>query len=248
MHRMAWLLAAFSLGAFAQAPAPAEPATAQQAESAPSSAEPAKGDGAQAAAEAPATADAQPAADVEEAADPPQPVVATRPTQGTPLHVRRGFFTETNIGTFFTLGGNDAYSNAQSYLQLGVGYDLLDRFELGAHIGIGASAFNCFSGRVDGQCTQTEAFTTTFLDVSLGYLQRVGDRLYLAPRLVGGYTRLDPAPLPHVWGGPNVGLGIGIEYATSMDHFSIGADVVGRYILRANIPALTLMPRVKYTF
>jgi hypothetical protein len=165
-----------------------------------------------------------------------------------PLKVRRGFFTETNIGTFFTVGGNDSYSNAQSYLQLGIGYDVLDRFEIGAHVGIGANAFNCFSGRIGGQCTQTDAFTTTFLDLSFAYLQRLGDRFYLTPRLVGGYTLLDPAPLPHVWDGPNVGLGIGIEYATSMDHFSIGADVVGRYILRANIPALTLMPRVKYTF
>lgn len=229
-----------SLNVFAQATgadaAPAQPA---------GSATPAPAD-AQAQGETPPPPTGEDAA--EDPMLPPQPVVATVPTQGTPLKVRRGFFTETNIGTFFTLGGNDVYSNAQSYLQLGVGYDLFEFLELGVHVGFGANAFNCFSGRIDGVCPTTDAFTVTFVDGSLAYRHFLADRFYLVPRFVGGYTLLDPAPVANVFSGPNFGLGIGVEYATSMDHFSIGADFIGRYVLRANIPAFSVMPRVKYTF
>jgi hypothetical protein len=33
-----------------------------------------------------------------------------------------------------------------------------------------------------------------------------------------------------------------------MDHFSIGADVVGRFIVGTSITSLAIFPRVKYTF
>ena len=33
--------------------------------------------------------------------------VAATPPEGVALEVRRGFFTETDIGGFFTLGGDD---------------------------------------------------------------------------------------------------------------------------------------------
>ena len=80
---------------------------------------------------------------------------AETPPQGVPLEVRRGFFTETDVGVFFTLGGDDAYSNAQTYVQLGVGYDITESLELGLHFGLGASAANCFAGRnTRGDCNR----------------------------------------------------------------------------------------------
>jgi hypothetical protein len=180
-----------------------------------------------------------------------QPEVAlATPPQGVPLQVRRGFFVETDIGTFFTVGGNDAYSNAQSYLQLGVGYDLLDVFEVGGHIAFGANAFNCFAGRdlPENGCNQTDAFTVTFADVSLAYLLKLSERFYLTPKVVGGYTLLEPEPVAGFRNGLNAGVGLGIEYATSMDHFSIGAETIVRYVIGANIPTISIFPRVKYTF
>jgi hypothetical protein len=39
-----------------------------------------------------------------------------------------------------------------------------------------------------------------------------------------------------------------VEYATNMDHFTIGLDVVYRMILGPNIHTLQFFPRVKYTF
>lgn len=173
---------------------------------------------------------------------------AAVPPHGVPLHVRRGFYTETDIGAFFTLGGNDVYSNPQSYLQLGVGVDLWDKLSLSGHVAFGANAFNCFAGRVGDLCSQTDAFTLTFFDVQLAYLHPLGDRFYLTPKVLAGQTLLDPAPVGDVTQGFNMGAGVGLEYATSMDHFAVGLDVVGRWVFRANIPAFSVFPRVKYTF
>jgi len=41
---------------------------------------------------------------------------------------------------------------------------------------------------------------------------------------------------------------VGVEYATSMDHFSVGADVMSRFILGPNILSFAIYPRIKYTF
>lgn len=179
--------------------------------------------------------------------------LAATPSQGVEQEVRRGFFAETNIGVFFTLGGADAYSNAQSYLQLGMGYDLSDRLELGAHFGMGANAFNCFVPREEGRCPTSDNFTVTFFNGTLAYLQRVADRLYLTPKVAVGYTLLEPAPVRAATGeavtrGLNVGAGLGIEYVTAMDHFSVGAELLARYVPVAGLSAITLFPRIKYTF
>lgn len=180
---------------------------------------------------------------------------AATPSEGVELEVRRGFFTETDVGVFFTLGGEDAYSNAQTYLQLGIGYDISERIELGLHFGLGSSAANCFAGprTPRGECTRSDNFTVSFIDLSAAYLFPLVSRLYLAPKIVGGWTLLDPEPLldsggQPVTSAPNVGVGIGLEYATSMDHFTIGLDVLSRMIVGPNIPTFAIFPRVKYTF
>jgi hypothetical protein len=178
------------------------------------------------------------------------------PPEGYELKVRRGFFTETDIGAFMTVGGDDQYSNIQTYLQLGIGYDILDALELGLHVGIGSNAANCFSGtKAPGAaCPVADNFTLTFLDATIAYLIRVGPRLYLAPKIAGGYTLLDPPPVTDnagapIGAGPNVGAGVGIEYATHMDHFSIGLDVFWRMVLAGpGIQSFQIFPRVKYTF
>ncbi len=180
---------------------------------------------------------------------------AATPAEGVPLKVRRGFFTETDIGTFFTVGGLNQYSNAQTYLQLGVGYDVSEALGIGLHFGIGSNAANCFSA-IDtrrGECVTADNFTMTFVDVTAAYLIKVRDRLYIAPKLAAGYTSMDPAPVLNadqigVTAGINVGGGVGVEYATYMDHFSIGADALVRFIAGPNITTIAVFPRVKYTF
>jgi hypothetical protein len=182
---------------------------------------------------------------------------AATPSEGVELKVRRGFFTETDIGAFFTLGGDQSYSNAETYLQLGIGYDLNELFEFGLTFGIGASAADCFAGRKNNDpnadCLQAENFTMAMLDASVAYLWRVLPRLFITPKVLAGYTNLQPAPVLNSAKGPytdamNVGGGLGVEYETSLDHFSIGFEVSLRYVIGPNIPAISIFPRVKYTF
>lgn len=190
--------------------------------------------------------------------------LAQTPSEGVALKVRRGFFTETDIGGFMTLGGDNAYSNLQTYLQLGVGYDVSETIELGLHVGIGANAANCYSGlKTNETCIETDNFTMMFLSLTGAYLFALAERFYLTPKLAAGYTLLEPAPVydpPRgtdgqlaegarpINSGPHAGVGLGIEYATNMDHFSIGVDVLARYVIGPNILALQFFPRVKYTF
>lgn len=187
---------------------------------------------------------------------------AATPSEGVPLQVRRGFFTETDIGGFFTVGGKGGYSNLQTYLQLGVGYQLTLNdgqgiVPVGLHVGIGANAQNCF-GETDaaGNCKDSDNFTLTFISVTGGYLHRVYDRLYVGGKGIVGWTLLDPAPVytgsgtarTPVTGGLNAGVAASVEYATNMDHFSIGLDVAFRFVIGPNIPSLGIYPRVQYTF
>jgi hypothetical protein len=174
--------------------------------------------------------------------------------QGVPLEVRRGFFTETDIGGLTTLGGDDGYSNLQVYLQLGVGYQLTVNdakglIPIGFHVGIGANAANCWAGKTDaGVCATSANFTMTSLSVTAGYLHRVASRLYVGGKVIAGYTLLDPEPVPQVRGGANLGVAASLEYATQMDHFSVGLDVAYRIIVGPNINVFAFFPRVQYTF
>jgi len=181
---------------------------------------------------------------------------AATPPEGVPLEVRRGFFVETNVGVFWTMGGENTYSNGQPYLQLGVGYDLGELLSLGVHFALGSSAANCFAGYVPGsnnQCLLADNFSVMFGDATVAYRVPLATRLYLTPKLAAGLTRLDPSPRdPENTTGRtnalNAGAGVGLEYATSMDHFTIGADLLVRYIIGPDIPTFALFPRVKYTF
>ena len=180
---------------------------------------------------------------------------AATPPEGVPLQVRRGFFTETDVGGIFTVGGDNGYSNLQTYLQLGLGYQLTLNegkgiIPIGLHVGIGANAQNCWAGLNNtGACTQSDNFTMTFLNASVGYLHEVVERFYVGGKLMGGFTLLDPDPVGlRSPGGGNFGVALSLEYATNMDHFSVGIDLSYRLIIGPNISALMFYPRVQYTF
>ncbi len=181
--------------------------------------------------------------------------LAVTPSEGVSLKVRRGFFTETDVGVFFTVGGDNGYSNLQSYLQLGIGYNFgvsrggRDILHLGAHFGLGSNAQNCWAGLDNKEnCLGVANFTMTFVNASLAYVFELAERLYLGPRINGGYTLLEPAPITGVNGGVNVAVGPTLEYATQMDHFSIGLDALAGMIIGPNILTIQIYPRVKYTF
>jgi hypothetical protein len=185
---------------------------------------------------------------------------AATPSEGIPLKVRRGFFTDLGMGGFFTVAGDNGNSNLQLYLQLGAGYQLtvndgMGIIPIGAHVAIGANAQNCYSGlRADNTCQLSDNFTLIFVDASAGYLHQVYNRVYLGGKVVGGWTVVNPEPNTGVTGGPNIGLLAAVEYATNMDHFSVGLDMGSRMVLNvrdsAGVPLIGLMifARVQYTF
>ena len=192
---------------------------------------------------------------------------AATPSEGVPLQVRRGFFTDLGFGGIVDFGGYDGYSNLSTYLHLGLGYSIPvsvtqsgSLIDIGLHVGIGANAQNCYATRNKaGDCVGVSSattsvadnFTMTFLNVTGAFLFGLAERLYLGPKILVGYTLLDPPPDESgTRGGITGGAGLGIEYATNMDHFSIGLDVLGRLIIGPDqlITSLQFFGRVKYTF
>jgi hypothetical protein len=121
---------------------------------------------------------------------------------------------------------------------------------LGVQVGIGANSQNCW-GTYDAardRCANADNFTMTFITVSGGYLHQVIERLYLGGKLIAGATLLDPEPVTGVGVGANVGAAFALEYATNMDHFSVGLDVSVRFVIGPNILGFAIYPRVQYTF
>ncbi len=151
---------------------------------------------------------------------------------------------------------------------------------IGLHVGFASNAQNCWSERqraspseqepftgncVDPSITGTgpeaeaaraiaDNFTQTFIDLSAGYLHRLGDgyitsRLFLGGKLMGGIALVDPLPVP---GGSlvngNAGAALAFEWATMVDHFSVGLDLGFRFIIGPNISTITAALRVQYTF
>lgn len=202
---------------------------------------------------------------------------AATPSEGVPLTVRRGFFTETDVGGFFTLGGKLGYSNLQTYLQLGLGYqftinDGKGLLPIGFHVGIGANAQNCYAEWIqrdqsdprNGVCVEAPRstvpvqmnFSLMFPTLSVGYLHQVVERFYVGGKAMGGLVLLEPSPFaPRADGsainlGGQFGIAASVEYATNMDHLSIGLDVGYRLVVGGPmvINALMFYPRVQYTF
>ncbi len=185
---------------------------------------------------------------------------AATPLSGVPTQIRRGFFTETDLGMFFTLGGDPGVSNAQVYLALGLGYDVLavDDHFLAVMLGFsqGASAGSCFGASFDGEnCfdsqgeTLSSNWTAQTVEASLLYGYQIVPRLMLTFRGLGGMAFIEPKAFEATDNPvPLIGGGIGAEYATQFDHFSIGIDAAMKYFIGPNKPGVAIVPRVKYTF
>jgi hypothetical protein len=201
----------------------------------------------------------------------PQPALAAVPAGGVPQELREGLFAELGLGGFATAGGRSAdgqetLSDPQPYLELALGYDLSPRWSLAALFGLGASSQSCFAtvdrrglcvDRVDVPENQAvgmaDSFTVSAFLAAVAYKHRITDRLTLRPRLDLGFAALDPEPKRDQNGralssGLALGAGIGLEYATRMDHLAIGVEAAARLVVGPNVLCLAVYPKVKYTF
>lgn len=191
------------------------------------------------------------------------------PLSGVPQEIRTGLFADVNLGAYLTLGGADQAgatgpSNPQVYSQFAIGYDFTREWSAFVTFGMGASAASCFAidDRGNPQCYKaptgnalvySDNFTATMFTAEAAYNYFMTDRLSLRPHLGGGYSLLGPAPMADANGEPIdsaliVGGGVGILYATHMDHFKIGIDVSGRYLIGPDFLSLAVTPYIQYTF
>lgn len=199
---------------------------------------------------------------------------AATPMLGVPTQIRRGFFTETDLGLFFTTGGKGANpSNAQAYLSLGLGYDVFTSGKhfvaLGLGFSLGASAGACFGEQVEDEdggmaCVDpaiasanpndregllSDNWSATTVEGTVFYGYEVLPRFMVTLRGLGGVGFIEPKAFSDTENPvPLLGGGVGVEYATHFDHFSVGLDFAGKYFLGPNVLGVAIAPRVKYTF
>jgi hypothetical protein len=184
------------------------------------------------------------------------------PDLGVESPARRGFYVETSLGIFGTVGGSRGISLAQPSLGMAVGRHLGEAAAIFLQLGIGSSRASCFDGPLSS-CAGADSFGATFAELGLQYAFPVLPRLRLSAEVLGGLTVLSPSPLadpqggavPGTISGPHLGLGLGLDYDTRLDHFAVGFDVLGRHS-RVGRPgggtfgltSFAMMPRIKYVF
>lgn len=190
----------------------------------------------------------------------PAAAQASTPLAGVPTQIRRGFFTEMDLGTFFMTGGEPGVSNAQVYVSLGIGYDVLTIDDHFLAVGLGfsqaASAGSCFGATDTGVCTDpatgerlSDNWTAQTVEGTVLYGFQVVPRLLITARALGGIASITPKAFSETENPvPLIGGGVGLEYATQFDHFSLGLDAAAKYFLGPNKPGFAIAPRVKYTF
>lgn len=188
---------------------------------------------------------------------------AATPAEGEPQVLRRGLFLDVNLGAMTALGGRRLSDGAalpstpSPYLQIGAGYDVLPRLSAGLFFGLGASGGRCLGAvTAQGACAESASdatqvasdFTLAFVGAELSYRQPLGQRIFLSPRLHLGWAFLDPQPRLSTRGGFCAGIALGFEWATPLDHFTLGVELGWRLVAGPNLHAVALYPRVKYTF
>jgi hypothetical protein len=191
-----------------------------------------------------------------------EPQVPAFPSVGVDPAPRRGTFAETALGAFATLGGSSRISAAEPYLSMTVGHNLAERSALFLSLGIGASGASCFDRGQTG-CAAADSFGVTFVEVGASSGTQIAPRTLLSGKVLAGVGIFSPGPFAHLDGSvpdrivaPHLGVGIGLDYDTHLDHFSVGIDALARYSVankpdnqgRAAIASVALMPRIRYVF
>jgi hypothetical protein len=137
----------------------------------------------------------------------------------------------------------------------------LERVSAGISFSLGSSAASCFAevDSKDGRCYGINEADGTNVDIAdnftvssfageLAFKLPLNYRLKVQPKVHAGLSLLDPEPRVSVTNAVLVGAGVGVEYATHMDHFSIGAEVFGNFMVGPNISSFAIYPKIKYTF
>lgn len=184
---------------------------------------------------------------------------------------KRGFYTQSDLGGYFRLFGytDDAtaglrakpvyYSNLQPYIGLSVGYDVLDFLAVQASLGTG---FVANAAPYQNDTESPRDYGMIFTNLALVPSWNFFDRYVLMGKVFGGGTFLTPAPSidpetgePAPFYGGNVGVGVGLQYATLLTDVIIGIEVNSFFsFIPADgggilfIPGFNFAPVIKYVF
>ncbi|OGQ22211.1 MAG: hypothetical protein A2138_08535 [Deltaproteobacteria bacterium RBG_16_71_12] len=179
---------------------------------------------------------------------------------------KQGFYTQSDLGGFFRLGGFTPSaecdpgvnckavltSQAQPYIGLSIGYDLMQWLGIQLSFGTGFVANAAPYGDAPNS---PRDYGVTTLDVGLIASYYFLDRLAVALKLMGGGTFLTPEPdLGEPWYGGNALVGLGVRYATLLPDTFVGLDVNfhGAFAPASSgllfIPAFSIAPVIKYVF
>ncbi len=160
---------------------------------------------------------------------------------------KRGFYTQSDLGAFFRLGGYNinqscesdlpceavATSNLQPFIGLSAGYDLLSWLGIQASFGTGFVTNAAPYG--NRSPTTPRDYGMTFLNLGVVgsfYLPAPVDRLAIAGKLSGGGLFLTPEPdVNEPFAGGNISAGLGLRYATLLPDTFVGFDFNSHYIL-----------------
>ncbi|MCC7387024.1 MAG: adventurous gliding motility protein CglE [Deltaproteobacteria bacterium] len=224
--------------------------------------------------EAPAKTEAPPA---EEGAKPAAAPEAAEPDD-RPFPIRRGFYTQADLGVFFTFGGtntNDGglakkgISNIQPYLGAVFGYDLFHSTKYAFSAGVKlAAGYSGGAGRVTNADlanlpvtdinTKSADFAVLEAGVALAFAYLVSDRVAITVKGDVGLAAVDPTPaLPAASPdaasaafAPIFGVGAGVQYFTLLNDFSVGIDPRFTMVMISgySIPGMTLSVPIRYTF
>jgi hypothetical protein len=162
---------------------------------------------------------------------------------------KQGFYTESDLGGFFRLGGYTiadkcggvpcepvATSQLQPYIGLSGGYDLFQWLGIQASFGTGFVSNAAPYGGDGSGCGPSPAprcasentprdYGITMLDLGVVAQWYFLDRLALAFKLFGGGAFLTPEPdVGEPFAGGNFGVGLGLRWASLLPDTFVGID------------------------
>lgn len=169
-------------------------------------------------------------------------------------------------------------SNVQPYLALTAGYDLVhsEGFALSAGLRLGAG-YSGGAGRVDDSeltglqgsaddakatiasvSTKPSDFAVIEMGAALAAAIFVSQRVAITVKADGGIAAVDPNPTAYAADpgaasatfAPIIGGGLGVEYFTLLNDFSVGLDLRFAMVLvsGSSIPSASISAPIKYTF
>ena len=187
---------------------------------------------------------------------------------------RQGIYTQSDLGGFFVLGNGAGSptgfttseecaqrspckpvptSQLQPYIGLSVGYDILQW--LGVQLSFG-TGFVANAAVYNSSEENPRDYGLTFINGAVVGSFYVLERLAIMGKIMGGVAFMSPEPFPgeNTIGG-NVGVGIGLRYATLLPDVFVGIDgnfnlaiIPGTNLAGAIVPGISFAPVIKYVF